>query len=222
MFELYNAMKKWHSKPISEVNNKPVMNIKNEIKFIINYFKKIESDPNFPEMFTKELSIFPITNESSSKYATHISDVYNVSKEKVEQWIDNKRYKTLRNQTMSLITLPEILEKKIKKKMIEIFSFKNEIWTFLWTQRPGQMSALHYDRKKYDLFDLDLKQEDKIKRYIIFLDDQKEGQVFYIGGHFINWKAGDVFSWDQIYFQHGGANFGYHERPVVVVTGVEI
>jgi hypothetical protein len=80
---------------------------------------------------------------------------------------------------------------------------------------------LHYDRKKHVYFGLEEKELENIKRYIIFLDDQKEGQIFYMAGHYINWKAGDTLTWDQIHYQHGSANFGYHDRPTLLVTGLK-
>jgi len=166
--------------------------------------------------------MFTTASENSEYYADAIANTYNLCKEQVQEWIDDKRYVNLRNQTISSIVLPAILDKELKEKLINIFSFRDDLTTFLFTQRPGQISTLHYDRKKDIDFGLECKEEKKIKRYIIFLHDQKEGQIFYIGGHFINWKAGDVFSWQQTGYQHGGANFGYHERPAIVVTGVKI
>lgn len=222
MHKLYEVMKKIQGKCLSIWPAKPILNLKEEIKFITDYFEKIEKHPKFLDTFIKDSNIFPTTNENSEYYANTIANTYNLCKKQVQEWIDDKRYENLRNQTMSFVPLPAILDKKLKEKLINIFSFRDDLNTLLCTQRPGQMSALHYDRKKDIDFGLECKEERKIKRYIIFLHDQKEGQIFYIGGHLINWKAGDVFSWQQTGYQHGDANFGYYERPAIVVTGVKI
>ena len=222
MRKLYEIMKKIQGKCPSIWPVKPLLNIKKEIEFITEYFETIRSHPKFLDNFTKESNIFPIENKDSSSYANIIADTYHLCKKQVQEWIDDRHYENLREQKINVINLPLSLDKKLKEKLISIFSLRKDVHLLFCTQRPGQMSSLYYDRKKEIDFGLECKEEKNIKRYIIFLHDQKEGQVFYIGGHFINWKAGDVFSWKQTGYQHGSANFGYDDRPAILITGVKI
>ena len=92
-------------------------------------------------------------------------------------------------------------------------------------QKPGQYFALHIDRVRWNEFNQEvesLNHPSKHVRYIVFFDDWQYGQVFQMGENFIKWKSGDVFTWNPRDVPHGSANFGYHDRFVLVVTGQTI
>ena len=77
---------------------------------------------------------------------------------------------------------------------------------------PDSYKNVRWERK-YEI--------DEIKRYIIFLDDWTEGQVFMTGKDaIVDWKAGDVFSFEW-YIPHSTANASTKTRNLLVVTGIE-
>jgi len=96
------------------------------------------------------------------------------------------------------------------------------------TQRPGQSFYWHIDnfggifkrmRRDYTrTADIDHDQR-KVMRLIIFLDDQKIGQVWRQGNCYIEWKKGDCFTWPWRDIPHGTANFSHYDRPVINITG---
>jgi len=100
-----------------------------------------------------------------------------------------------------------------------------EEWTAVFhNQIPGQMHMLHmdtlYSGGRFDY--LGDKRREKIKRVFIMLEDWKPGQVIMFGGEYhYNWKKGDVmyFSWPDM--PHGTANFGHHERLMLMMTGLD-
>jgi len=220
MLELYNMMQKMQGKPIPTEPIKPTLNLKEKLKFLINYFNSIKDNTNLFEQNSKEMDIFYL-NDIDSMQATQLSKIYNIPLEEVKKWLNDLKYKNLVNQKMTLIKLEPYFEKKIETLLMNIFSLKEDMWLAFWTQRPGQMAPLHYDRPKYLDFNTTVENEKNIKRYLIFLDDQKEGQIFYMAGQYISWRAGDVLEWDQTSYQHGSANFGYYDRPTLLITGVE-
>ena len=84
---------------------------------------------------------------------------------------------------------------------------------------PGQMFPWHYDRFKSNVFTGVHDKENKVKRWLVMLDDQKPGQVFLMGDQYIEWKKGDVIAWQNVELPHGGGNFGYWPRFSLRITG---
>ena len=122
---------------------------------------------------------------------------------------------------MTCIKMPNTIEDLVRKIISVKLNFsKKDLVLNVWAQEPGQMAPLHYDKLKHRDFNMHEEEEKYIKRMIVFLDDQKPGQIFYLGGQTVNWKAGDVLEWDQTAYDHGSANFGYHSRPILLITGV--
>jgi hypothetical protein len=95
-------------------------------------------------------------------------------------------------------------------------------------QKPGHMFYWHLDnfggilkqqREDYKKFaECDYDQR-KIMRLIIFLDDQKIGQVWRQGNCFIEWQKGDCITWPWKDIPHGTANFSHFDRPTLNITG---
>jgi len=220
MYELYKLMRDRQGAPNPLEPIKTSLNLKIPLRFMIDYFHTIKNDSEFLKNKSIDMDIFYY--HMNKKQITDIAESYNIPVEEVEAWWRDKKYETLRKQSMTLVEFDGKFFPLLQKIFIDRLNFleKGLIIKF-WIQRPGQMAPLHYDRPKYLTFDLDTNQEKKIKRYIIFLDDQKEGQTFYMAGHHVSWKAGDVLQWDQTTYQHGSANFGYHDRPTLLVTGQE-
>ena len=219
MFELYQMMQQTQGKPIPAEPIKPFVNVEAHFKFLVEYFNSIKNNPDFFEKNSTKMDIFYYGRDDTN--INEISTAHNVPIEEVKRWIGDPAYKNLVEQQMTNLIIPPKFEKKINNVCASLFNLREDLVVKFWTQRPGQLAPLHYDRKKHIYFDIDPEESSRIKRYILFLDDQREGQVFYMAGHYVSWKAGDVLGWDQIHYQHGSANFGYEERPNLLITGVE-
>lgn len=219
MHELYQMMKKTQGKPLPKTPIEAFTNVRKSFEFLMDWFKEQKNKENFFKEAGEEMDTHYFHKDSKS--VELISEAYGVPVTEIIRWITDSRYKNLVDQKMTIIKMLPYFENKIKNICQNLFNLEPGLKVVLWTQRPGQMSPLHYDKKKHIYFNIDESDSDRIKRYIIFLDDQKEGQIFYIAGHYFSWTAGDVLSWDQIHYQHGSANFGYEERPTILVTGVK-
>jgi hypothetical protein len=95
-------------------------------------------------------------------------------------------------------------------------------------QLPGQMFYWHLDnfggilkeqRDDYNTFAACDHDQRLIMRVIVFLDDQKEGQVWKQGNEYIHWKKGDCITWPWRDIPHGTCNFGHDPRPTLNITG---
>lgn len=86
-------------------------------------------------------------------------------------------------------------------------------------QNPGQLASWHMDKAQGPNENRDPK---KTHRLFIFLQDWNFGQVVQIGNKIItHWKKGDTvwYRWQDL--PHGTANFGHHQRFMMVITGTE-
>lgn len=95
-------------------------------------------------------------------------------------------------------------------------------------QKPGQMFYWHLDnfggilkeqRQDYKTFAPCDSDQRLIMRVIVFLEDQKPGQVWQQGNCYLKWKRGDCITWPWRDIPHGTANFSHCDRPTLNVTG---
>lgn len=145
-----------------------------------------------------------------------------ISLRQLRTWFDDPRYQLLMKTagTQSRI----VYDDDLRKNFIESVGDRLGIdWStvkdfFLNVQNPGEMFPWHRDRmRSQDYADGG---EDQIKRVLIMLYDQRPGQVFFMGGHHITWRAGDVIGWQHDDFTpHGSANFGFWPRYSIRITG---
>ena len=92
-------------------------------------------------------------------------------------------------------------------------------------QLPGNITPTHYDRdrtfykKKLPVEITNTLRIEQIKKYVIFLEDQKIGQVFVTGNHALQWKKGTVIEipW---YMPHATANCSTEKRSLILVPGI--
>lgn len=215
MFKLFNHMQKTHGRILNETVELTT-NLGKELVFLKKYaYDCLNNESN--------LTIVDIFNYNieNSKWVENISTTYDLPKNQVVEWLNEKKYQRLLKTTMTCIKMPNTIEDIIKKIISVKLNFsKKDLCLEIWAQEPGQMAPLHYDRPKHRFFNVQEEEEKYIKRMIVFLDDQKPGQIFYLGDQTINWKSGDVLEWDQTAYAHGSANFGYHSRPILLITGV--
>ena len=158
-------------------------------------------------------------NDSAvTKTAKHLG----LQEETIREWLFDPAYTKLQDNIFETFTLDDS-EVELHAdicKLLKLATYKCDIRLHL--QRPGEMIALHVDNRKHHVFDLPSDKEHLVTRYAIFLEDQMPGQAWMINHDYIKWKRGDVYTWGQSTTPHGTANFSYHDRPVLVVTGMNI
>lgn len=103
---------------------------------------------------------------------------------------------------------------------LNIRKWKYFAWCF-YKLESGQWVPPHKDhflnyKKFYKIKDLN-----KIKRTMIFLEDWKPGHVFGIDYQIITkWKANDSYTWNAD-IEHWGGNFGEQTRYTLQLTGTD-
>jgi hypothetical protein len=105
---------------------------------------------------------------------------------------------------------------KIKK----YFSFLNPISVAVNRCLAGQYLPLHRDLyyKWQEVFCV--KDIEKIKRYIVMLEDHIEGQMLEIDSEvYKRWSKGDYFGWTGSTL-HAIYNFSYRDRYAIQITGL--
>ena len=187
------------------------------------------------KMFDKIKEKFFINPDELPCYPNFLNDekYYNsaaqgtLTKQQVKEMIEDPVYKKFLSQEgQHNVVLPadDLIASSIKKVCSQIFDLKfDSINISINLQRPGQMFALHVDRIRWQEFynrDEALNAPSEYNRYMIFMDDWQYGQTFQMGEDFIKWSAGDVFTWHIRDVPHGSANFGYHDRYLMIVTGI--
>jgi len=105
------------------------------------------------------------------------------------------------------------------KKFIDITELDDPVASFI-TQKPGNTLPFHRDTFiDYKLRNnLDPK-NDKVVRYMIFMEDWQPGHTFLVEDEpIINWKKGDMIYWGSKY--HVGSNAGRVPKTTLNITGI--
>ena len=165
----------------------------------------------------------PWTTEMAVQYNQEFVDNtvqhHGIDADTVVQWLNDPEFECYRNLTFSARVLssdPSPLRTLIR----DMFGFDDHKLRIRYqNQRPGKMVPLHLDGYKHLYYGLPPEQEHLVRRYVIFLEDQRPGQVWLVNDDFVHWHRGDVLTWSHCITPHGTANFGYNDRPILVVTG---
>lgn len=79
---------------------------------------------------------------------------------------------------------------------------------------PGQMQAMHVDPHVTEMG-----KENNVLRYTMFLNDYIPGHIFTYDDKMIsNYKAGDLYLWDDPFCYHGVVNIGFDTRYTLQLT----
>lgn len=87
----------------------------------------------------------------------------------------------------------------------ELPETRNEVFWWIVKLKPGQYQTVHQDPHLYTSVNP--------KRYTMFLQDWQPGHVFiYKNKTISNYKAGDLFEWDDPLMEHAVANVSFNIR----------
>jgi hypothetical protein len=203
----------------------PITNILNQSKHMFDFLKKeyIECKNSNDKKLIQGRSLV-----GHNGYAQYLKNYYNDSyiEKNIESWCADPDYQ-------QLMTLPSIDVIDIKEHYSDIGQHfcqllnreYNNSKVRLQVQPPGYVSPLHIDTQKslnpekIGRFNLDDTMD--YDRFLIFFDDWQTGQVVQMNTQFIQWKAGDVYSWALRDVPHALANIGYYNRYCILLFAEE-
>ena len=143
-----------------------------------------------------------------------------LNKDDLTEWFTDTRYAKLfeLSGTIDVITMPEDIKRQFIDRVKNTFPIDwDTAGVSIYAQNPGDVYPLHYDRVTHDLYGAPA--PDSVGRWLIMIYQQHPGQCFFINNQSVSWQAGDIIEWGLHKFSHGGANFGYHTRFVIKITG---
>lgn len=90
-------------------------------------------------------------------------------------------------------------------------------------QRPGQMLMYHHDLYYAVIRDADPElswKPEKLRRFVIFLEDWKPGHIWISGNTtYSHWRKGECITWSWVDMPHGTANLSPFSRYSIHLTG---
>lgn len=93
----------------------------------------------------------------------------------------------------------------------ELPETRNEIFWWIVKLKPGQFQTMHVDPHLY--------QSVNPVRYTMYLQDWQPGHIFVYKNKVItDYKAGDLFQWDDGIMEHGAANISFNTRYTIQIS----
>ena len=90
-------------------------------------------------------------------------------------------------------------------------------------QRPGQILMMHHDIYSAVIRDQDQElawKPEKLKRFVIFMEDWRPGHVWSVGNtNWSHWRAGECITWNHNDMPHATCNLSSKPRYSVHLTG---
>lgn len=115
---------------------------------------------------------------------------------------------------------------EVFKRISDWLGVEDAMITF-HNQRTGQMLHTHIDnfagrKERQNSFvetDLDRNPE-QMRRFVVMLRNWELGQIFQVGNaNWTQWVAGECITWEWQDMPHSTANMGWHDRPMLQITG---
>ena len=100
-------------------------------------------------------------------------------------------------------------------RILETFKFARVIGARVQIQHPGSVVTRHNDD-----FSLKSKPEEKIVRFLVFLEDWESGQTMTFGNTVVDyWEKGQVIYSDYEKIPHSTSNASWKSRSILQLTG---
>ena len=196
--------------------NTPITNLHDELSWFFNYVKQGVESGQIKSWFENVFHRPDWTKRTAA----------GASLDPMELWDWCHEYPKLMNEA-GVIKINQF-DQEVKDKIVSILAEKlnltpETVNIYCHNEAPGQVFPMHFDRNKWNKFSLDedTTYDPNYGLFLIFFDEWKHGQAFQQGTAFLNWKAGDVFTWDHESTPHGSCNFGYEDRYTLLVNGVK-
>ena len=112
------------------------------------------------------------------------------------------------------------------QKIADVLGMEDNMIKF-HNQTTGQMLHLHIDNfaarpereNSFKVTDFD-KEPEVMRRFAVMLADWEMGQTWMFGNTmYWGWKAGDCITWEWQDMPHATVNAGWHNRPLLQITG---
>jgi hypothetical protein len=136
----------------------------------------------------------------------------------IDQEFEDRRVRGLiDNDFTQLVLHDDVMSLPTFKKMLEYwhlekFAVRGQV------QKPGQCYIMHID-KLWHRSPLD---PSRIIRIVINLTDYVQGQLVQYGNYnFMQWKKGQIHTFDHFNVPHCTANLSDSNRPILVITGLK-
>ncbi len=225
-------MKRWFEHQLRNQRNpnyvlgsatQPVANVYQSMQSV---FEHIRSICHSPQVSSQTVAAFDRSIGYPELLAKNGADV---DLDTLQSWIyDDSFADLLTRPSHELVTFNNVRDialilqtfcqaMKFEYRMTQVCSYGVK----MHVQHPGQMFPLHIDRPWHNDFHVDvhsLRQVPSHQRYLVFMEDQQPGQLFQMDLDHLQWRAGDVFTWDAASTMHGSANMGYWPRYMLLIT----
>ena len=130
------------------------------------------------------------------------------------------------NPNMEVFQRASAEDFEVFRNIAEYFALEEATIKF-HNQRTGQLLNLHIDnfagRKERGNTFKEIaadRNPELMRRFVIMLDDWEHGQVFQLGNsNWHQWKRGECITWEWRDIPHATCNMGWHDRPMLQVTG---
>jgi dGTP triphosphohydrolase len=205
-----------------------VMNVNDELS---STFTDITSMHQSGVLETREMNIY-LTEDWIDK--TVASTGGEVSKEQYMAWVNEYRELVDGHGHEYIYSSNEFTDNRfttLEEKLNDVFAkrlnLKREtLKSRIHVEKPGHYFMLHHDRnvfKNWSNKDIAYKEDETLhntKVYVVFLDDQKMGQMMQFGLQNIHWKKGDVFYFEHQTVPHCTCNVGFDTNYIMVINGI--
>lgn len=167
----------------------------------------------------RSLPLEPFVTTYNDYNYNKMATQFDLPVEEVKSWLLDPEYQRYSDNANSRIAVvPTDQESRLRETLADFLKLEaSTLLMRIQVQAPGEMVALHLDPLKTQLFGAD---DQCIHRYAWFLEDQQPGQVWLMDTQSILWKAGDLVYFDNTRLPHATANLGYHDRYVMIITGL--
>jgi hypothetical protein len=169
---------------------------------IINDYESNNIEAKFFNYFTEDFRIRSCVDSSDGQ----------IQEDEFRQWLDEYADLMKGNGHFYIYDFGADTD-YIRNTVTEKFKLKNNdlLQIRVQIELPGQYFVVHIDSVKGGA--------EHIQTFVTFMRDQSMGQIFGFDKKTINWKKGDVVTWDFASIPHYTANVGYEPSYFFVVVG---
>jgi len=136
----------------------------------------------------------------------------------IDQESEDRRVRGLTDNAFTQLVLhDDVMSLKSFRKMVDFWNLEN-VAVRGQIQKPGQCYIMHIDK----LWHRCPADPSRIIRIVINLADYAQGQLVQYGNYnFMQWRKGQIHTFDHFNVPHCTANMSDVDRPILVITGLK-